>query len=196
MYIVGAGDTSNVVYFKLRDSTTGFAKTGLVWNSAGAVASYTRPRAAAVVITLATQTVTGAWSSGGFVEVDATNCPGLYRLDVPDGACAVGADYVVVNLGFSNVLSEATEIVLDPMPDVLPGTVQADAGNLATTFKTNLSSSTDNFYKDCWWLFRTGTLAGQVKQVTSYVGATKFLVFTNGFTAAPNTNDTGVIVNR
>lgn len=196
MYIVGAGDTSNTIYFKLRDSTTGFAKTGLVFNSAGVAAAYVRPKAAAVVIVLVTQTVTGAWTSGGFVEVDSTNLPGVYRLDIPDGAVAVGADYVIVSLTFSNVLAEATEIVIDPMPDVVPGTVQADAGNTALTFKTNLSSSTDNFYKDGWWLFRTGTLSGQVKQITGYVGASKFLVFSSGFTAAPNTNDTGVLVNR
>lgn len=196
MYIVGAGDTSNTIYFKLRDSTTGFAKTGLVFNSGGVVSSYTRPKAAAVVITLVTQTVTGAWTSGGFVEVDATNAPGLYRLDIPDGACAVGADYTIISLGFSGVLSEAVEIVLDPMPDVVTFIVQADGLNTATTFKTNLTSAVDNFYKDAWITMRTGTLANQVKQVSSYTGATKFITLVSPLTAAPNTSDTGVIVNR
>ena len=60
-----AGDTSKTIYVRLRDSTTGLAKTGLAYNSAGAIASYTLPLAARSAITLATQTVTGAWSSGG-----------------------------------------------------------------------------------------------------------------------------------
>lgn len=196
MYIVGAGDTANVLYFKLRDSTTGFPKTGLAYNTAGAAASYTRPLAAAVAFALASQTVAGAWVSGGFVEVDATNAPGLYRLDIPDGACAVGADYVIVALVFSGVLAEAVEIVLDPMPDVIPGTVIADSANTSLTFRTNLASNVTNFYKDAWLLFRTGALAGQVKQIRSYTGATAAITVLSAFTAAPNTNDTFVLVNR
>lgn len=196
MYIVGEGDTSVTLYVKLRDSSTGFAKTGLAWNSGGAFASYVRPKAAKIDITLATQTVTGAWSSGGFVEVDATAAPGLYRLDPPDGAFAIGVGYSLINIGFTGVLTETVEVILDAYPDVVRGTVQADAGNLATTFKTNLTSAVDNYYKYGWWVFRSGSLSGQIREVTGYVGATKFLVFANGFTAAPNTSDIGLFINR
>ena len=72
-----AGDTDKTIYIRLRDSTTGLAKTGLAFNSAGASCSYVLPGAADVAITLATQTVTGAHSDGGFVEVDATTAKGL-----------------------------------------------------------------------------------------------------------------------
>lgn len=196
MFIVGEGDTSVTLYVKLRDSSTGFPKTGLVWNSGGAFASYVRPKAAKIDITLATQTVTGAWSSGGFVEVDATAAPGLYRLDVPDGAFAIGVGYTLINIGFTGVLAETIEVILDAFPDVLRGTVQADAGNTASTFKTNLTSAVDDYYKFGWWVFRSGALAGQLREVTGYVGATKFLVFAEPFTAAPSTNDIGLFVNR
>lgn len=196
MYIVGAGDTSNVLYVKLRDSTTGFAKTGLVFNSAGAAASYTRPLAAAISITLASQTVTGAWTSGGFVEVDATKCPGLYRLDIPDGAVASGADYVLIAITFSGVLAEVFEVVIDPMPDVPVATVQADAGNSTTTFKTDLTSATDDFYKDSWFTFRTGNLANQTKKISAYNGATKIITVSTPYTATPNNGSIGVVVNR
>ena len=70
------GTTNVTDYVFLQDSTTGLAKTGLAYNSAGASAYFTRPLAAATSITLATQTVTGAHSDGGFVEVDATNAKG------------------------------------------------------------------------------------------------------------------------
>lgn len=196
MYIVGSGDTSVVIYVKLRDSSTGFAKTGLTFASAGGVCSYVRPKAAKVDITLATQTVTGVWSSGGFVEVDATAAPGLYRLDVPDGAFAVGVGYVIVNIGFTGVLAEAVEVILDPMPDLTTGLIVGDALNTTLTFKTNLASAVDNFYKDIWFLFRSGSLAVQLKQISSYVGATKFITLTAALTGIPSNNDSFVLVNR
>lgn len=196
MFIVGVGATSVVIYVKLRDSATGFPKTGLLFNSAGALASYVRPKAAAVAIALVTQTVNGAYSSGGFVEVDAANAPGLYRLDVPNGAFAIGADYAIVTIGFSNVLAESTEVLLDPMPDVRNGSVVADAGNTPLTFKTDLAMASDNFAKDLWLLFRTGALADQAKQITGSVAATSFVTVAGGFTAAPGNTDAFVIVNR
>jgi len=106
-----AGDTNKTIYLRLRDSTTGLAKTGLVFNSAGAVCSYTLPLAARAAITLATQTVTGAHSDGGFVEVDATNCKGLYRLDLTDAAIASG-DYTIISIEFDGIIEESIEIPL------------------------------------------------------------------------------------
>jgi hypothetical protein len=106
-----AGDTNKTIYIRLRDSTTGLAKTGLVYNSAGAVASYTLPLAARAAITLATQTVTGAHSDGGFVEVDATNCKGLYRFDLSDAAIASG-DYTIISIEFDGIIEESILIPL------------------------------------------------------------------------------------
>jgi hypothetical protein len=100
MRAITKGTTGWTDYVFVQDaaSTTGGGKTGLTYDSAGLTAYYVRPRNAAVAIALATQTVTGAWASGGFVEVDAVHAPGLYRLDLPDAALAVGADAVVVYL--------------------------------------------------------------------------------------------------
>lgn len=108
---IRAGDTDATIYVRLRDSTTGLAKTGLAYNSTGAVCSYVLPRAARAAITLATQTVTGAHSDGGFVEVDATNCKGLYRLDLPDAAIASGA-YTIISIEFDGIIEESVEIPL------------------------------------------------------------------------------------
>jgi len=72
--------------------------TGLVYNTSGLACYYARPGVAAAQVTLATQTVTGAHADGGFVEIDATNMPGLYRLDLPDAVCATGVDSVVAML--------------------------------------------------------------------------------------------------
>ena len=138
------GATSQIAYLFIRDSsaTTGVGLTGLAYNSGSLVASYVRAGAARTAITLATQTASGAWSSGGFVEVDATNMPGVYRLDVPDAAFASGVDSVVIMLkGASNmepVLREYELTAVDMQDGVragltaLPNAAAAASGGLFT----------------------------------------------------------------
>lgn len=88
------GATSQSVYVEVLDSTstTGGRKTGLAFNTASLTAYYARNQGSATAITLATlAAANSAWSSGGFKEVDATNMPGVYRMDVPDASVAAGA---------------------------------------------------------------------------------------------------------
>jgi hypothetical protein len=109
------GATDQTVYVFIQDSgdTTVAGLTGLVYNAAGLVASYVRPLGSRVAITLATQTVTGAHADGGFVEVDATNMPGIYRLDLPDAAVASGViSFVVMLKGATNQAPLTLEIPL------------------------------------------------------------------------------------
>ncbi len=109
------GTTSYSAYVFVQDSSvsTGAGLTGLAFNTAGLVASYVRPRAARQAIALVTQTATGAYSAGGFVEVDSVNMPGLYRLDVPDAALAAGANAVVIMLqGATHMAPVVLEIEL------------------------------------------------------------------------------------
>lgn len=89
---------SEYVFVQDSASTTGGGKTGIAFNASGFTAYYVRPAGTATAITLATQTVTGAWSSGGWVEVDATNLPGIYRFDIPNAVFATGVDHAVVML--------------------------------------------------------------------------------------------------
>ena len=70
--------------------------TGLTASTSGLSAYYNRTRTASVAITLVARTIAQAWTSGGFAEVDATNMPGVYRLDLPDAALAAGADDVTI----------------------------------------------------------------------------------------------------
>ena len=94
----GATSVSLLLFIQDSASLVGAGKTGLAYNTASLTAYYARPRSTPVAITLATQTVTGSYSSGGFVELDSTNMPGWYRLDVPDAALASGVDSVGVHL--------------------------------------------------------------------------------------------------
>ena len=70
--------------------------TGLTASTAGLSARYNRTRTASVSIPLVARTIAQAWTAGGFAEVDSTNMPGVYRLDVPDAALAAGADDVTI----------------------------------------------------------------------------------------------------
>jgi hypothetical protein len=89
MITVPEGATSQTIYISL-------GWTGLTHTTTGLNLSYTRDRSTRVAITPVAQTVTGAWVSGGFCEVDAVNQPGLYRLDVPNAAFVSGTTGVVV----------------------------------------------------------------------------------------------------
>jgi len=70
--------------------------TGLTFSTTGLAAYYVRNQSAPVSITLVTQTPTGAWSSGGFAEIDSSLVPGVYRLDVPNAAFSAGASDVTI----------------------------------------------------------------------------------------------------
>lgn len=106
-------NVTEYIFIQDSSSTTGAGLTGLVFNSSGLVAYHVRPLAAAVQLTLATQTVTGAHTDGGFVEVSSANMPGVYRLDLSDAIVATGVDSVVLELkGAANMAPLVLEIQL------------------------------------------------------------------------------------
>jgi hypothetical protein len=70
--------------------------TGLTASTSGLSARYNRTRTASVSIPLVARTIAQAWTAGGFAEVDATNMPGVYRLDLPDAAFSAGASDVTI----------------------------------------------------------------------------------------------------
>lgn len=177
--IVTKGATSQSFDVWIRDSSSsvGAGLTGLVFNSGSLVASYKRTAAARVAITLATQTVTGAFSSGGFVEVDATNMPGLYRLDVPDAAFASGVAGVVVMLkGAANMEPCVMEFELKALDlqdgvraglTALPNAAAGAAGGVVTsgTGAAQLATSSGQV------LLQAGTGAGQLDFTSGVVKA-------------------------
>jgi hypothetical protein len=92
----------------------------MAYSSSGLVCYYVRPLAAAAALSLATQTVTGAHSDGGFVEVSSANMPGVYRLDLSDAVCAAGVPSVLIMLkGAANMVPVLIEIKLSIAADVV-----------------------------------------------------------------------------
>ncbi len=88
----------------IKAGTTGYTEfvylsnTGYTFQTTGLKAFYIRPGINNTQITLASQTVNGSYVSGGFVEVDPINMPGLYRFDVPDVVLASGATTSVLQI--------------------------------------------------------------------------------------------------
>ena len=111
---VGATDVTIYVYFVDDDGGTapGEPTTGLLFSNieTGGSASTMRQGAARADFALVTQTVAGAHTDGGFIEVDATNMPGVYRLDLPD-VFATGANFVIVHL----VAAAANNSIIRPV---------------------------------------------------------------------------------
>jgi hypothetical protein len=99
-----SGNTSLVEYINITQSNSGAPLTGLTYQSSGLTAYYIRPGGSPTSITLNSQTATGSFTSGGFVAVDNTNMPGLYRVDIPNAVFATGVTKATVYLrGASNM---------------------------------------------------------------------------------------------
>ncbi len=107
--VTGSTGISTVVQLQNADGTPA---TGFTHATSGLVAAYARVGETVATITLVTQTVTGGWTSGGFVEIDATNQPGAYRLDLPNAAFAAGASAVGLSVTKSAVESYAAAVWL------------------------------------------------------------------------------------
>lgn len=138
------GSTSVSIYVFIQDSSSqiGSGLTGLVFNSGSLVCYYVRPLGSATQLSLVTQTVTGAWTSGGFVEISSTNMPGVYRLDIADAAIASGVNSVVLVLrGAANMVPchvELELVAVNPQDSVrygltaLPNAAAEASGGLFT----------------------------------------------------------------
>jgi hypothetical protein len=104
------GTSSKIIEVILRDSTTGAGKTAVAYTDV--TASYVREGSTRTAITLASGTAGDAYSSGKWCEVDATNCPGLYQLHLPDAALATGVNAVTTTLNASGVIDKVVRISL------------------------------------------------------------------------------------
>lgn len=115
---INAGDTDVTINVFIKDSSDD-GVTGLVFNSANLTSYYVRPGAAAEQLALVTQTVTGVHADGGFIEIDATNTPGIYRLDLSDAIIASGVNAVRLTLqGAAGMVPTDIEVQLDLVDNV------------------------------------------------------------------------------
>lgn len=143
---IKAGSTSVRLPLELRKASDSTELTGKVYTDV--TGSYQRQGGTRTAITMATLSGPSAsYSSGGFVEVDATNMPGAYNFDVPDAAFATGADWVMVTLKVSGAFVQTFMFALETkgaaevsaqLPTALTtdGNIKADALRLGGTLLT------------------------------------------------------------
>lgn len=135
MYLppIKAGSTSNIVSFKVYDSssTTGAGLPSLVYNTAGLVAYYAlNGSSSATAITLATATA-GTYASGGFVVQDATNMTSVYQLGIPNAAVASAGRLVIELRGAANMVPVTLEV--DVVTNLTSDVVTALPTNFSAT---------------------------------------------------------------
>jgi hypothetical protein len=75
---------SEYVYIYRSDSYNSSPLTGLSSSTNGLKFYYQKRRTSGTGVTLASQTPGGPWASCGIVELDSTNLPGYYRIDIPN----------------------------------------------------------------------------------------------------------------
>ncbi len=200
------GQTSVIVRVKLRDSSSssGAGLTGLTSASAGLIvstiadneATTTRYRASSSEIETITTLGTFAAPTSGkcrFKEVDATNHPGLYEIQIADARWAVSSarSIILSVLGATNLVQVDLIVQLtslDPYDAVragltaLPNAAAEASGGLPTLSAAQASNGTiqANVHR---WL--TGTPnALQSGRVDSYLGAVASAVIAAGSFAA------------
>lgn len=93
---------------KASATSPGDPLTGLAYNTGSLTCYYCGGVTGATSISLVTQTSTGAYSSGGFVERSSTNQPGVYRFDLPDSLVPTSGE---LNVTFNGAASMATHTV-------------------------------------------------------------------------------------
>lgn len=137
------GTTSRIVEVFIQDSSSsvGAGLTGVAFGDITAYYALNDAAGGATVHTPATMTI-GTWASGGFIEKDATNMPGIYQLGVFNAALT-GADSVVIYLkGATNMAPLVLEIQLvdyDPYAALAtPTNITAAAGIAVTSIGANV----------------------------------------------------------
>jgi hypothetical protein len=112
-----AGSTSQSITVFIQDSSVSYPKglAGLAYNTASLTAYYCFANTVSAAISLVTlAAANSAWSSGGFKEVDGTNMPGVYRLDLPNAVLAAssGRQVTIILKGATNMANCVVSIEL------------------------------------------------------------------------------------
>jgi len=110
---VTGGNTDVTTYFQLRNVADGTDATGKTITAFDL--SYTRSGAAtaAKVDATALAAADSAHADNKMIEVDATDAPGLYRVDWPDAAFAAGVRVVILTVKHADIQTSSKEIEID-----------------------------------------------------------------------------------
>lgn len=128
------------IQFILRSSTDNSEVTGKV--AADLTLSYWRQGASRIAITPSDLTsVDAIHIDGGVIEVDSTNMPGLYRLDIPDTVITQDADWAVISVKCAGTYVFFERFAIDSKPTILGG----GGGGQCAWWDKDLKLATDFF---------------------------------------------------
>lgn len=152
---------------------------------------------------IATMTATGGLSGSlrGTLSMEATMTT-EGTVDNPPTANEIAlAVWSFILSGASTTATAGEALSRITLPVDIPITIRtvvADAGNSVLSFKTDLTEGVSSYWKDALCTFASGALAGQIKRVTSYDGATKVLTVgpSPGYSSAPSPGDTFILLMR
>lgn len=162
------GSTSYTTYLVLLSTVDGSGVTGKIFSDV--TGSYVRQGAARAAITMATlASASTAWATGGFIEVDATNCPGLYRFDLPDAVITTGVDQVIVTTKVTGAYGVNLALTVTNEPGLIRR-FTASAGAATTMTIPSYAVTTDQL-KGYVLYIESGTGAGQTRQITANTNA-------------------------
>jgi hypothetical protein len=215
---INADQANITINVTIKDASNG-GVTGLVFDSASLTCYYVRPGAAAVQLSLITQTVTGGHADGGFVEIDATNMPGVYRLDLSDAILADGVSQVNLMLqGAAGMVPTDIEIQLDLVDNIWDEILIGSTHNINNSSGKRMreagaplireetargpgvgnnqiqldtgASAMDGAYDPAMVLIVDGTGAGQTRLILEYDGTDKIATADRNWKVNPD--DTSV----
>lgn len=142
---VTGGDTDVTTYFVMRLAATGVAATGLDITTMDL--QYVRTGTAPVAKVDATELAATdtAHTDNKAKEIDATDQPGLYRVDWPDAAFAAGVRQVILTVKCATCFTEHLAVDIDPPVNVtkVSGTAQTANDNGADINAILLDTGTD-----------------------------------------------------
>jgi hypothetical protein len=125
--IITKGATDQSVYIRIIDAADGTPETGVTSATGGIDLEYTRAGAAPVDLTESDLAATSSThSDGGIKHIGG----GIYRVDLPDAACATGVASTIVG-------GTVTDMI------VIPVTVQLTAFDLQSTTALSTQASVD-----------------------------------------------------
>jgi hypothetical protein len=178
--LAGATDQTIDIFIRDSSSTTGGGLTGLAYNTSSLTCYYRKGATGTpTALTLATQTVGGAHSDGGFVAVDGTHCPGQYRLDLSDTIVATAGMVTLYLQGATNMAPTVAEI-------------EVVAVNKFDGVRMGMTALPNAAAEAAGGLYTRGSGAGQINQsANGQVDVNAATIATNALTASAIAADAG-----
>lgn len=138
--LVTGGTTDVTTFFMMRKTSDGTSATGLTPADFDLTYCRTGAAPAAKVDATALAATNSAHTDNRCIEIDATNMPGLYRVDWPDAAFAAGVREVSLSVKVATAFTETKIVQIDaPVDSFDPATDTVDGITYDSVFECLLA---------------------------------------------------------